>query len=217
MTALDLFYPFVLPKLPYDYNALEGAISAQTLALHHDKHFAAAVDTLNALLFTAPAYQDWPLTRLIRDWSELPIAIRAQVRRAAGSIYAHDLYFRSMAPASQRAQPSPALLGAMDWAFHGAENFFQVFSAAAKDVYGSGFVWLMSDSRGALQLVKTPGHEILLGLTPVLCCDLWEHAYYLDRQNRKEEYLSFFPGLINWAAASQRYEAVLEAPPYPNP
>lgn len=214
---MDLFYPFVLPPLPYDYHALEPAISAKTLAFHHDKHFASAVDTLNSLLFTAPAYQSWSLTRLIRDWSELPDTIRTNARRAAGSIFAHDLYFRSMAPANKRAQPSPALLSAMDQTFHGAENFFKVFSAAANDVYGSGFVWLLSDSSGALQLIKTPGHEVLLGQTPVFCCDLWEHAYYLDRQNRKEEYISYFPGLINWEEASRRYAAALQAPPYPNP
>ncbi len=212
---MDLFYPFVLPPLPYAYDALEPAISAKTLALHHDQHFASAVDTLNALLFTAPAYQDRPLTRLIRDWSELPSAIRTGVRRAAGSLYAHDLYFRSMSQG--HSQPSPALLDALDRTFHGAENFFKAFSNAAKDIYGSGFLWLFAARDGSLQLTKTPGHEILLGMTPIFCCDLWEHAYYTDRQNRSEEYIAHFPGLIDWEAASRRYDEALQSPPYPTP
>ena len=214
MTVLELFYPFSLPALPYDYNALEPAISAKTVAVHHDKHFGDAVDSLNSLLFALPAFQSWPLTRLIRDWSELPAPQRTKVRRAAGSVFAHDLYFRSMAPAAARAEPSPALLSAMDRAFHGAENFFKVFSTAAADVYGSGFLWLLSDSEGRLQFIKTPGHEVPLGTTPILCCDLWEHAYYLDRLNRKEEYISYFPALIDWLGTSRRYESAQQASHY---
>ena len=128
MTLLDLYYPFSLPQLPYGYDALAPAISAKNLALHYDKHFGHAVDSLNALLFTLPAWQDWPLLRLIRDWAELPASQRTRVRQHAGSIFAHDLYFHSMAPASARSEPSPALLTAMDRTFHGAENFFKVRS-----------------------------------------------------------------------------------------
>ena len=217
MTDLELYYPFSLPPLPYEFNALEPSISAKNLALHHEKHFGDAVDSLNALLFTLPAFQSWPLTRLIRDWSELPAPQRTKVRRYAGSIFAHDLYFRSMAPAAARAEPSPSLLSAMDRTFHGAENFFKVFSTAAADIYASGFLWLFSADGGKLQLIKTPGHEIPLGQTPLLCCDLWEHAYYPDRQNRKEEYISHFPSLIDWHAASRRYEEALQMPSYLTP
>ena len=214
MTLLDLYYPFSLPQLPYGYDALAPAISAKNLALHYDKHFGHAVDSLNALLFTLPAWQDWPLLRLIRDWAELPASQRTRVRQHAGSIFAHDLYFHSMAPASARSEPSPALLTAMDRTFHGAENFFKVFSSAAADVYGSGFLWLLAADDGRLQLIKTPGHEVPLGQRPLLCCDLWEHAYYPDRQNRREEYISHFPSLIDWRAASLRYEEALQNPSY---
>ena len=175
------------------------------------------MDSLNALLFSLPAWQTWPLTRLIRDWSELPAPYRTKVRRYAGSIFAHHLYFHSMAPASAHGEPSPALLSAMDRTFHGAENFFRIFSTAANEVYGSGFLWLLAAGDGKLQIVKTPGHEIPLGQTHLLCCDLWEHAYYLDRKNRREEYIAYFPSLIDWHAASLRYEEALQEPSYQAP
>ena len=213
----DTHYPFVLPPLPYDYDALEPALDARTLGFHHDKHFAAYVDNLNKLLSDQPAYQSWPLEKLVRCWEELPPAICQGVRNNAGGVYNHDLYFRTMAPAPV-ASPDLPLQQAIDRDFGSLADLKAAMRAAALGQFGSGYAWLVHDQDGLLSVRKTSNQDAPLPLTPLLCCDVWEHAYYLQYQNRRGDYFDAWWHLVNWPLLSQRYGAfLLHRPHFPTP
>lgn len=210
-------YPFQLPPLPYPPDALSPCIGLAAMQLHHDKLFAAYVDRLNQTLAPWPQFQSWSLERLILHWSELPGSIRTDVRRFAGGVYNHALYFASM-NRPRTTRPSQALLGAIRRDFGSTEDFFRALVHQAASVFGSGYTWLTSSAAGRLSLSITPNQETPLPLTPLMNLDLWEHAFLLDHQNLRAEYVACFLDLIDWDAVSQRYEAVLSAvPPWPAP
>ena len=205
-------YPFTLPPLPYAYDALLPEIDEKTLHFHHDKHFAAYVDNLNQLLEHHPAYHSWPLERLCRDWAELPDDIRHGVRNNAGGVYNHDLYFRTMRPTPQTA-PSPVLQAAISRDFGGLSQLNTAMKNAAMGQFGSGWSWLVTDNGGRLSVHKTPNQDTPLPLTPLLCCDVWEHAYYLQYQNRRGEYFDAWWRLVDWPGVSQMFEQFLSQRP----
>lgn len=208
-------YPFSLPPLPYSYDALEPELSAKTLCFHHDKHFAAYANNLNDLLSSAPAYQDWPLERLCQDWTQLPPELRQGVRNNAGGVFNHDLYFRALHPLPASA-PLPPLDGAIRRDFGGLSDLRTAMKSAALSVFGSGWVFLCADRLGALSLQKTSGQDTVFPLVPLLACDVWEHAYYLQYQNRRADYFDAWWRLIDWPQISAVYGQLLAAiPPYP--
>jgi Fe-Mn family superoxide dismutase len=214
---MEEHYPFTLPPLPYGYDALEPGISARTLHFHHDKHFAAYVDNLNKLLAEYPAYQKWPLQRLCRDWAELPCEIRQGVRNNAGGVYNHDLYFEDLSPAPA-SSPLPPLDGAVAWTFGEPVRLRGILKNAALTQFGSGWAWLCADREGQLAVVKTANQDTPLQIKPLLCCDVWEHAYYLDYQNRRGEYFDNWWRLINWPRVSREYGIFLSGRlPIPQP
>lgn len=202
---MDQHYPFSLPPLPFAYDALEPEISARTMQFHHDKHFAAYLDNLNKLLEKYPAYQKWPLERLCRDWAELPEDICQGVRNNAGGVYNHDLYFANLHPTPVSA-PLPPLDGAIARSFGDLSGLKAAMKEAALSQFGSGWACLCADKDGDLTVVKTANQDTPLPLQPLLCCDVWEHAYYLDRQNRRGDYFDNWWRLVNWPRVSKSYE-----------
>lgn len=201
---MEAHYPFTLPPLPYAYDALLPELDERTLHFHHDKHFAAYVDNLNDLLQNRPEYQSWSLEQLIRSWPELPEDIRQGVRNNAGGVYNHDLYFKTLRPAPASV-PGPALRQAIDRDFGDLQGLKAALRSAALGQFGSGWAWLVTDGEGQLSVRKTPNQDTPLPLTPLLGCDVWEHAYYLPYQNRRGEYFEAWWRLVDWPEITRRY------------
>ena len=202
---MDEHYPYVLPALKYEYDELEPQLSARTLHFHHDRHFASYIDRLNKLLLDEPAYQKWPLTRLCRDWGGVQGDRRREYGVCTGAVFNHDLYFSNLAamPVSALAPP---LDGGSARAFGTMDVLENTMKNAARTHCGDGWLWLCADRDGDLSVVCTEGENTPLPLHPLLCCDLWEHAYYLDYQNRKDEYFDNWWRLVNWLRVSAAYE-----------
>ena len=209
MIALEQYMeqhsPFTLPPLPYAYDALAPELIGRVLYFHHDKHFAAYVDTLNQLLERAPAYQSWSLRKLCLRWEALPEELRQGVRNNAGGVFNHDLYFRTLHPLPV-SDPDTALEGAVVRDFGGMAGLKEAMRKAALGQFGSGWAWLSADGDGRLAVQKTANQDTPLPLCPLLCCDVWEHAYYLQYQNRRADYVDNWFHRVNWHFVQERYE-----------
>ena len=212
---MSAHYPFVLPPLPYPYDALVPAIDRTTMQLHHDRFFAAYVEQLNLALAPWPQFHDWPLRRLLLQWSELPCTLQTPVRNNGGGVYNHTLYFQSMTPA-RSAAPSPRLMSAVVRSFGSMTDCLAALKGAALAQFGSGYAWLCSDRDGSLLVTRTANQDTPLPLFPLLTLDVWEHAYFLSYQNRRGDYLTALLPLLDWCGASARYDALLSnRPPWP--
>lgn len=198
-------YPHELRPLPYAYDDLAPRIGENTLHFHHDKHLQTYVDNLNKALDGCPDCQSKSLEELLRGLEQLPEARRTAVRNNGGGVYNHYLYFDGMS--RRGGTPTDALSQAIDRAFGSMEAWKRQMREAALGQFGSGYAWLVSDPSGALSVVKTANQDCPLsqGLWPLLCVDVWEHAYYLDYQNRRPDYVDAWFSLINWDFASSRY------------
>lgn len=206
-------YPFELPPLPYASSALEPYLDAETMQLHHDKHFGAYVENLNRALEKLPAYHSWTLGRLIRENGRLPFQVQTAVWNNAGGVYNHALYFRILGKPG--GPPAPGRLSkAIETAYGSAEKFEERFRQCALAQFGSGYAWLVSDCRGRLKIVQTLNQDTPLprGFRPVLLADLWEHAYYLRYRNRRAEYLDAFFHVLNAAEAERNYLSCIGRP-----
>ncbi len=211
---MENHYPFTLPPLPYGYDALLPELDERTLHFHHDKHFQTYVDNLNQILERYPDYQDWPLEKLIQNWTSLPEDIRQGVRNNAGGVYNHGLYFQTMAPTPASA-PSGKLEQAIAQDFGGLSELKRAMRTAALGQFGSGWAWLVSDSDGRLSVHKTANQDVPFPLIPLLPVDVWEHAYYLGYQNRRGDYFESWWRLIDWPQISETYGKLMEnRPPY---
>ena len=202
---MDQHYPYTLPPLAFPYDALEPELSAKTMHFHHDKHFAAYNDNLNALLKDHPEYQTWTLEQLCQDWCQLPEDIRQGVRNNAGGVYLHDLYFANLHP-TPVSSPVPPLDGAIARYFGDLPGLKSAMKTAALGQFGSGWACLCAGPDGTLSVVKTANQDTPLPLKPLLCCDVWEHAYYLDYQNRRGDYFDAWWLLADWPRISRAYE-----------
>ena len=193
-------YPFRLPELPYAYHALEPFIDQRTMYFHHDKHLKTYIDNLNKALEAYPEYQTWTLEELLTRLSELPEELRTPVRNNGGGVYNHEMYFHLMAPAGQPFSTEVAE------AFGGEDNWNRQMKAAALGQFGSGFVWLVRDTTGAMKIIALPNQDnpLTIGLQPILPLDVWEHAYYLKHQNLRSDYIDDWFHVINWNAVEQR-------------
>jgi superoxide dismutase, Fe-Mn family len=197
-----------LPPLPYAPDALEPHIDARTMEIHHGKHHQAYVNNLNAALEKAPELQDRPLEELLANLTAVPEAVRTAVRNNGGGHWNHTLFWQVMAP-NAGGQPSGALGDAIAASFGDFDAFKQQFAAAATGRFGSGWAWLTSEG-GRLSITSTANQDnpimdgkdagsILLGL------DVWEHAYYLNYQNRRPDYITAWWNVVNWPAVSDRF------------
>ena len=194
---------FDLKPLPYAPEALEPAISARTLEFHHGKHLATYVKNLNAAIEGTPL-AEMPLEEIIvKSFAEGMTA----VFNNAGQVLNHNMYFEQFASAGKGcAEPHGALKAALEAAFGTLDAFKSQFAAAGAGVFGSGWVWLQTDSTGALSIGKYTGADnpVAHGLKPLLTFDVWEHAYYLDWQNRRPDYLAALWQILDWKVVAGR-------------
>jgi len=189
----------VLPELGYAYNALEPKIDARTMELHHTKHHQTYVDKLNAALEKYPELFNTPLEDLLKNLEAVPEDIRTAVRNHGGGHHNHS-FFWPLLKINNGAVPSGALAEAFERNFESFAHVKDQFSQAALNNFGSGWTWLVKNMSGALHIVSTPNQDSPLssGLSPLLGLDLWEHAYYLNYQNKRADYIAAFWEIVNW-------------------
>jgi Fe-Mn family superoxide dismutase len=198
--------PFEVPPLPYDYNALEPHIDEQTMRIHHDKHHQAYVDNANKAL-DGTEWADKPVEEILANLDKLPEDKRTAVRNNAGGHANHTLFWTVMGPGGG-GQPTGDLGAAVDAAFGGFDALKEKLSQAGITRFGSGWGWLVT-SGGALEVTSTPNQDspISEGKTPILGIDVWEHAYYLNYQNRRPDYVAAWWNVVNWDEVARRYAA----------
>lgn len=204
---------FELPELEFSPDALEPFIDEQTMIIHHDKHHQTYVDNLNAALDKHAEFRDHSLTDLIRHLAKVPEDIRTAIRNNGGGHYNHSLFWKILIPGGAE-RPTGGLKTAIDDQLGGFDRFRVDFSAAAAGRFGSGWAWLTLDASHRLHIVSTANQDspLMDGETPLLGIDVWEHAYYLNYQNRRPEYIENFFHVINWDFVSSVYEDVLNQP-----
>lgn len=187
-----------LPTLPYEMDALAPQMSRETLEYHYGKHLKTYIDNLNNLIAGTP-FAEMPL-------EEICIKAEGPIFNNGAQAWNHIFFFNSFSPSAQAA-PTGALADAIDRDFGSLEAFKEQFSKAATTLFGSGWVWLCSDKEGKLSIVAEPnaGNPLKKGLTPLLCIDVWEHAYYIDYRNRRPEFVKNFWELVDWKVVEQRY------------
>ncbi len=195
-----------LPSLPYDYNALEPHIDVKTMEIHHSKHHQGYVNKLNAALKNDPETAEKPLEEILRNPQEIPENIRQTVINTGGGHYNHSLFWKTMSP-DGGGMASGELEEALIKKFGSFEKFKEEFSNAAATQFGSGWAWLSKDSSGELSVSSTSNQDTPLskGLTPILCLDVWEHAYYLHYQNRRPDFISAWWEVVNWEEVAKNY------------
>lgn len=203
-------YPFELEPLPYAYDALAPAISAETLHFHHDKHLQTYTDNLNKALEKHPELQNKTLIQLLSNPQSLPVDVRTPIMRNAGGVFNHIFYFNHMRPAARDNRPSGKLLEAIERESGSFETFQKEFKEHALAVFGSGWLWLVTNENGRLMLSPTANQDspITQGYRPIATIDVWEHAYYLDYQNRRAEYIDAWWSLVNWEASQKDFESI---------
>jgi Fe-Mn family superoxide dismutase len=200
---------FSLPQLPYAFDALEPHIDAQTMQIHHGKHHQAYVNNLNTALEKAPELQNQSIEQLLANVNSAPEAVRGAIRNNGGGHWNHSAFWRMMAPApGAGAQPTGAVLQAIEQSFGGTDNFKEQWAAAAGGRFGSGWVWLVR-SGDKLQITSTPNQDnpLMDGVRPediLLGLDVWEHAYYLKYQNRRPDYVTAWFNVVNWDEVGRR-------------
>lgn len=200
-------YPFVVRPLPYEYDALMPVLDEETLHFHHDRHYKTYVDNLNKALADYPELQKLSLKELLTSLEKLPAAVRPAIRNNGGGVYNHELYFDMMKGACGQ-EPGGELAEAINRDFGSYRQWKEQMKEAAMSQFGSGWAWLLTDGEGKLSIVKTANQDVpdLALYTPLLLVDVWEHAYYLQYQNRRGDYVDGWFDLIHWRKAGKRYE-----------
>jgi len=204
--------PFELPPLPFAKDALEPHLDAVTMEIHYGKHHATYVANLNKAVAGHPQVEATPIDELIKHLDRVPESIRTAVRNQGGGHYNHVLYWSWLGPNAGGA-PTGALAEAVQKTFGSFEAFKEKFEAAGLGRFGSGWAWLVVTPAKQLAIVSTPNQDNPLSDgtgTPILVCDVWEHAYYLKYQNRRGEFLKAFWNVVDWAKVQRSYEAALQ-------
>lgn len=208
--------PYTLPPLPYASNALEPHIDARTMEIHHGKHHQAYITNANNLLKDHAELAALDVNALIADLSKVPEAIRGGVRNNAGGHSNHSFFWTAMAPGKGGA-PTGALADAIGATFGSFDKFKEEFAKAGATRFGSGWAWLVVTADNRLAVGSTANQDSpLMGKAvagiegkPVLGLDVWEHAYYLNYQNRRPDYIGAFWNVVDWDAAAARYQAAV--------
>ena len=197
---------FELPQLPYSFDALEPWIDARTVEIHYTKHHATYLANTNKALENHPKFYQFTLGQILSNLSRLPDEIRTPVINNGGGVYNHMVYWESMGP-NCGGEPTGKLAKAITTTWSDVATFKAEFEKAGLTLFGSGYAWLSRKPDGSLMIHSTPNQECPLstGLTPILTCDVWEHAYYLKYQNRRAEYLTNWWNLVNWLKAEERF------------
>lgn len=194
-----------LPPLPYKYNALEPFIDEQTMRIHHDKHHQAYVDKLNDALQGHPDLEKIPVEKLLSNLAKVPENMRMAIRNHGGGHANHTFFWTLL---RKGVKPKGKIVDDIIATWGSMEKFQAEFTLAALSRFGSGWAWLVL-SKGKLLIMSTPNQDspVSEGLVPLLTVDVWEHAYYLKYQNRRNEYLNAFFSVINWDKVNELYEA----------
>ena len=197
---------YKLPDLPYAYDALEPYIDAKTMEIHHSKHHQAYITKVNAAL-EGTSFENTSIDELCRNLSDLPENIKGAVRNNGGGHFNHSLFWSILSPKNESSEPSVDLNKAIHDSFGSMESLKEEFSNAAATRFGSGWAWLIKEDDGSLSISSTPNQDnpLMEGKTPILGLDVWEHAYYLNYQNRRPDYINAFFNIINWDAVSALY------------
>ena len=204
--------PFTLPALPYANDALEAAIDARTMEIHHDRHHAAYVAGLNAAVAGHPALAQMPLDRILRNITQVPEAIRQAVTNHGGGHYNHSMFWQIMGPNAGGNPPAGAFADAINSTFTSFDMFKTQFRAASLARFGSGWSWLVwSNNRLSITHAANQDCPLMTGAVPILGLDVWEHAYYLRYQNRRPEYVDAWWRVVNWTNVGMRFNQARQA------
>lgn len=197
---------YELPPLPYAFGALEPHIDARTMEIHHGRHHNTYVTNVNNALKDHPSLAALPIEDLCRRIGEVPEAIRTAVRNNGGGHANHSLFWEIMGPGGG-GNPGGALASAINAAFGSVDELKTKINQAGATRFGSGWAWLSVDAGGKLIVESTPNQDNpwMEGRTPILGVDVWEHAYYLNYQNRRPDYLTAWWNTVNWNAVAARY------------
>ena len=200
--------PYTLPALPYAYDALEPHIDARTMEIHHTRHHQTYINNLNAALQGTP-HADVPIDELVSGLARLPDSLQGPVRNNGGGHANHSLFWSVMSPQGG-GRPEGDLARAIDADLGGFDAFKEAFTKAALTRFGSGWAWLCVTQAGRLVVENTGNQDsplmagVMSGHTPILGLDVWEHAYYLQYQNRRPDYIAAFYHVVDWAEVARR-------------
>ncbi|MDX1640270.1 MAG: superoxide dismutase [Balneolaceae bacterium] len=197
---------YKLPELPYAHDALEPSIDKRTMEIHHGKHHQGYTNKVNAALEGHP-FADLPIEEVLRRIEEVPEDIRQAVINNGGGYANHSLFWTVLSP-NGGGEPSGELADAIDDEFGSFDSFKDEFSSTAAGQFGSGWGWLVVDGSGNLKIISTANQDspYMHGLTPIFGVDVWEHAYYLNYQNRRPDYLSAIWDVVNWDQVEENYK-----------
>jgi Fe-Mn family superoxide dismutase len=198
---------FVLPELGFSFDALEPAIDAKTMEIHHGKHHAGYVNNLNAALEKAPSFFSHSVENILRNINDIPQEIRQAVINNGGGHANHSLFWKVLTPGGSN-QPVGAVAKELMSVFGSFDSFVDLFSKAAATRFGSGWGWLVLNDQKKLEVYSTANQDspFMKGHIPVLGLDVWEHAYYLKYQNRRPDYVKAFWSVVNWDKVNQFYQ-----------
>jgi Fe-Mn family superoxide dismutase len=208
---------FILPNLPYEYDALAPFISSDIQHLHHDKHHRAYVDNLNKALEKYPEWQNKDIDEIITSLDQIPEDVRTAVRNNGGGHFNHSMFWQMMTPKKGEGQePSGTLLDKIKHSFGDFKTFKEQFGQGATKVFGSGWqwlVWVWENGNGEVKLMSTPNQDSPLtqGKVPLLGLDVWEHAYYLQYYNKRADYIEAWWNVVNWDDVAQRLSGCTKA------
>lgn len=196
-----------LPRLSYSYNALEPFIDTKTMEIHHTKHHQTYVDKLNMALEKHPELFDKDLKELIKNINLIPEDIRTAVKNHGGGHLNHSLYWQIMTPNEKERKFEGKIADEIKKSFGSFEEFKKKLTEAALNLFGSGWAWLVINN-GNLEVITTPNQDspLMQNKIPLLGIDVWEHAYYILRQNRRNEYVEAFFNIINWKKVNELFE-----------
>ena len=197
-----------LPKLPYEFNSLEPYIDTRTMTVHYKMHHAAYVDKLNKALEAYPDLQSKSVYELLYELERIPEEIRLAVRNNGGGHANHSFFWPSLSPKGN-GEPSGQLAELINTAFGSLDGFKEQFTQAALGLFGSGWAWLGFDTGGKLHVGSTANQDspLMQGHLPILGLDVWEHAYYLNYQNRRPDYVAAWWNVVDWGRVAELYKA----------
>jgi superoxide dismutase, Fe-Mn family len=202
--------PFKLTPLPYDYNALEPYIDAETMRFHHDKHYAAYIKKLNEAVSKYPELTSQTAEDLLRNIDGLPEDVSTTIRNNGGGYVNHKMFWNIMSP-DGGGEPTGEIAAAITETFGSFDGFKTQFNDAGSKQFGSGWAWLALDSNNQLKIFGMPNQDnpLMEGMIPIMGNDVWEHAYYLKYRNQRDEYLNNWWNVVNWEEINKGYEQAI--------